>query len=399
MTPWKKTFVSAFVAQVFSIVGFSFVLPFLPYFVGELGDFTKLEQARWAGYVMSGAGLTLAVFALPWGMLADRYGRKAMVVRAMVGGTIVLNLMASVETVQQLIVCRLLQGALTGTVAASVALVASVVPSRRSGFALGMMQSAVMIGMALGPFLGGIAADHFGYRTTFRLGSLIVLCGSMVTYFGIKEDFSPPARDEHAVRLGFRELVTTGGFLGGVFVLFSSRFSHTVAMPSFPLIVEELLGTRENLNSVTGSMVGCSAVGAAVSAAVLGFCADSWGPRRILVACCLGGAVTALVHAVVQTVPQMYVLRVLHALAIAGMMPAGNAIIRRFTDRENVGKAFGVATALSTGGLALGPWVGGEMASEWGLRTPFVVQSAALVGVAVLAMVLLPGRRRAQADA
>ena len=133
MSPWRRTFVSAFVAQILSLVGFSFCFPFLPFFVGDLGVTGKGEQAFWSGVAISAAGVTLALFAPLWGILADRYGRKAMVVRAMLGGTVLLLLTSTVQTIGQLVACRLLQGALTGTVAASVALVASVTPPRRSG--------------------------------------------------------------------------------------------------------------------------------------------------------------------------------------------------------------------------------------------------------------------------
>jgi len=187
MAPWKKTFVSAFVAQILSIVGFAFAFPFVPFFIRDLGVPDPADQAFWAGVVMSSAGLTLAIFSPVWGFLADRYGRKAMVVRAFIGGAIVMFLMSLVQNVWQLAVCRLLQGAFTGTIAASVALVASVIPPKRSGFALGMMQTAVFIGVSIGPLFGGFVADALGYRTAFRVGACVILAGGLVVFFGTRE--------------------------------------------------------------------------------------------------------------------------------------------------------------------------------------------------------------------
>ena len=179
---WKSTFFYSFLAQVLGILGFSFCTPFLPFFVGELGVEDAGAQAFWAGVALSSAGFTFAVFAPIWGVVADRYGRKIMVCRAMFGGGLALLLMSFSRTVPQLVLFRVFQGAFSGTLAASIALVASVVPQHRSGLTLGMMQAAVFIGNAVGPFFGGMAADAFGYRVSFRIGALLTVLGGVLVY-------------------------------------------------------------------------------------------------------------------------------------------------------------------------------------------------------------------------
>ncbi len=73
---WKRTFIFAFAAQFLGIVGISFATPFLPLFVAELGVAEGGRQALWAGIVMASVGLTFALFAPFWGILADRHGRQ-----------------------------------------------------------------------------------------------------------------------------------------------------------------------------------------------------------------------------------------------------------------------------------------------------------------------------------
>ena len=384
MSPWRRTFVSAFVAQILSLVGFSFCFPFLPFFVGELGVAGKSEQAFWSGVAISAAGVTLALFAPLWGMLADRYGRKAMVVRAMLGGTVLLLLTSTVQTIGQLVACRLLQGALTGTVAASVALVASVTPPRRSGFTLGMMQTAVFLGVCLGPLGGGLVADRYGYRVAFQVGACIVFLGGLLVYFGTHEHFTPPdpARDEQ--RGTFAEIFRTSGFLAAVMILFSVRFSNSLSSPSFPLIVEEILPGTQNLNSITGSIVAAAALAGAISAAVLGLFGDAWGHARVLIVCSLVAAGASIAHLLADSVGHLLAARVLLGLGVAGMIPAANAVIRIITDDRNMGKAFGAATALSMSGFALGPFLGGWTASKFSLRTPFLITGLGQLAVAVI---------------
>lgn len=125
---WKRTFIFAFFAQFLGIVGISFATPFLPFFVGELGVSEGGAQAFWAGIVLASGAVAYAVFAPVWGIVADRIGRKAMVCRAMFGAAAAVLLMSFATTVPQMILFRVIQGIFSGTLAASIALVASVTP-------------------------------------------------------------------------------------------------------------------------------------------------------------------------------------------------------------------------------------------------------------------------------
>ena len=397
MLTWKKTFVSAFVAQVLSMVGFSFTLPFLPFFVAELGVTDRADQAWWAGIVFGSAGLTLALFAPVWGYLADRFGRKSMVVRAMFGGTLVLLLMSYVQTVGQLVVCRLLQGALTGTVAASVALVASVSPAHRSGFALGMMQTAVFLGVSLGPFVGGVVADHFGYRYAFRAGAVLVFLGGLLIWRGTDEQFQrPEVLKNPAPHERFAAVLQNPAFLSAVFVLFSIRFGMTLSHPSFPLIVQDLAGATQRLNSLTGAIVATAALAGAVSSGILGHFGDAWGHRRVLIACSVGAGTAALGHAFAQSLGHLFAARILFGLSVAGMIPAANALIRCAVHDRHIGKAYGAATALSMMGVAIGPVLGGYIGRSLGLRAPFVATAIAQLAVVAVACIFVRGGRTSQ---
>lgn len=389
MTEWKKTFACMFLAQVLSILGFSFAMPFLPFFIRDLGITDEAQQAWWAGVILGATGLTLAVFAPVWGVLADRYGRKSMVIRSMFGGTLVLLLMSFSRTIGQLLVFRLLQGALTGTVSASVAMVASVTPQRRSGFALGMMQAAVFVGAAIGPLLGGVLADLYGYRTAFRVGAAVILMGGVLVRFGAQENFSPPDAED-CNPTGFRQLFVGGGFAAAVLILLAVRFSNTIVNPSFPLIIRDMLADPTRLNRVTGVvMAGAGATGA-VSAAVLGHMSDRLGHRRVVIACSLGAALTAAAHAYARDLGSLTVAHVLFGLSVSGTLPAVNAMIQKATHPRHMGKAFGAASSISMLGLALGPLTGGFLARELGLRAPFLMAGICQMFVAALAISAVP---------
>jgi MFS transporter, DHA1 family, multidrug resistance protein len=383
MTSWKKTFASSFIAQILSILGFSFALPFLPFFIGQLGDYNAGEQAYWAGITLAASGLTLAVFAPIWGILADRYGRKLMVVRAMFGGTAVLFLISFVQTVPQLIICRLFQGMFTGTVAASVALVASVVPQHRSGFTLGMMQTAVFMGTTIGPFFGGLAADAYGYRISFRIGALLCLLGGMLVYFFAHEKFDKE-EIKNNLNPGFRKIFMIKGFIIAVLVMFGVRFSNTMINPSFPLIIKDIMPSLDNLNSVTGSVMASAALAGAFSAAMLGLAGDRAGHRRILIGCSILAGCASAGHYLAFSISGLVLARIAFGLAAAGMLPAANASIHSIIDRRSLGKAYGLATSLSMMGAALGPFMGGFIAKNAGLRAPFLFTAGGQIMLAVI---------------
>ena len=193
---WQRTLIIVFIAQVFTAVGFSSIFPFLPLYVESLGTTTNLSIEILAGLVYSAQAFTMMIASPFWGALADRVGRKPMVERAMFGGAVLILFMAFVQTAEQLVFLRAIQGAVTGVVAASNALVASITPRNRTGFAMGLLQVSMGIGIALGPLIGGAFADAMGYSAAFFITAAMLLIAGVMIHFGIEEKFVPPKLGE-----------------------------------------------------------------------------------------------------------------------------------------------------------------------------------------------------------
>ncbi|NLB56489.1 MAG: multidrug efflux MFS transporter [Lentisphaerae bacterium] len=371
MIGWKKTFISSFLAQVLSMLGFSFALPFLPFFIGELGISKQDDQALWAGIILGATGVTLAIFAPLWGVMADRYGRKKMVIRSMFGGTLVLILMSFSRNIFDLLICRLIQGALTGTVSASIALVASVTPIRRSGFALGMMQAAAFVGVAVGPLVGGLIADAYSYRVAFRIGALIILSGGLMVQFGAIESVQTTEEKQEKMP-SLLQLLKASGVFAAILILLSVRFANTIINPSFPLVIADIIHNPERLNSITGMIMAFGGTSGAIAAGLFGYIGDKIGHRKIVILCSFGAAVTATAHAFAQSIAALTVANLFFAMTTSGILPAVNAMIQGSTDQKHIGKAFGLAASISMIGLAIGPLSGGYLAKEINIRAPFI---------------------------
>ncbi|MEJ5189951.1 MAG: MFS transporter, partial [Breznakiellaceae bacterium] len=107
-----------------------------------------------------------------------------MLLRAMFGGTILVALQGLSQTPEQLLVFKTLQGAVTGTIAAAMVLVASISPEKERAYALGLLQMAVFLGNSLGPLVGGYISDSFGHRINFFITAFLLFLGGCIVLWG-----------------------------------------------------------------------------------------------------------------------------------------------------------------------------------------------------------------------
>ena len=128
-----------------------------------------MDVAFWVGFISSAQPICMALSAPILGYsLADRYGRKPMLARAMIGGRTALRPgRPGYATPAQLAAFRIIEGVLSGTVAAATTLVAVTTPREHAGYGLGLLQTAIFTGNFLGPLLGGIIGSTLGYRSAF----------------------------------------------------------------------------------------------------------------------------------------------------------------------------------------------------------------------------------------
>jgi DHA1 family multidrug resistance protein-like MFS transporter len=387
---WKRILFFMFVAQLLSAVGFSMIFPFLPNYVESLGSVWGLDLVFLAGAVFSSQAITMMLASPVWGAVADRVGRKPMVQRALFGGAAIILAMAFARSAEELVLLRAVQGVLTGIVSAGNALVASVAPRERSGFALGALQTAMTSGVALGPVLGGILADTVGYRAAFVITAGLLTLGGILVQFGVRESFTPP---ENARRLGgmFRDwshILRTPG-VGTTFAArFAAWLGRGVMVPILPLFVPFLLASEGRSGTFTGLVIGIAAATSTLSAIALGNLGDRIGHRAVLIGSSAAAAAFYLPMAFVSSGWQLLLLNGLAGVAIGGVMPSLSALLNVVTEQTEVGSAFGLDNAVIAASRAVAPLVGVGLASllgggELGYRAVFV-SAAALFGVTIV---------------
>jgi DHA1 family multidrug resistance protein-like MFS transporter len=325
--------------------------------------------------------------------LSDRYGRKVMVVRAMLGGAVVVSLMGFVSNVWQLVILRAVQGTLSGTVSAATTLVASSAPPQRRGFALGMLQMAFFVGGSVGPLLGGFIADSMGYRPTFWVtAALLFVAGILVIVF-VREHFVPTAREgEQAPLLEgllivFRTRVLM--LVCGIRVLM--RMAARVIGPVLPLFIQSIAAPEAKIASLTGTISGLASAASAIGALLLGRLADRVGPRRILVVCGAAAAILHTAQAWVQTPMQLLILRTVAGIAMGGILASISALQAALAPKGRYGAVYGVDTSLVSGANAIAPMVGAALTATFGLASMFYGAAVIYAVATVIVLVVVPG--------
>jgi DHA1 family multidrug resistance protein-like MFS transporter len=393
---WQRNLYVIWISQLVAIIGFAVVFPFLPYYVQELGVTELHEVELWSGVLFATQAVTMAIFAPIWGTLSDRYGRKLMVQRAMFGGAVTLAAMGFAQDVWQLAILRAIQGMLTGTVSAATTLVASSTPRERSGYALGLLQMAIWTGASLGPLIGGLIADTWGYRAAFWVTGILLFLAGLTVWRFVKEDFQPPARDKSGG--GFWEGVRLVVHQRSLLSLFSIRFILRLAVrligPVLPLFVQSLVAPTARLATITGLISGVQAGASAIGAVTLGRASDRIGYRRVLVACTALGAVLYVPQFFVTTPWQLLILQGAVGLTMSGVLASTSALLANLAPEGRQGAVYGVDASVVSAANAVGPMLGASIAAVVGLRAPFLLTAGGLALAAGLAWLLVPRSRQ-----
>ncbi|KXT78357.1 Multidrug resistance efflux pump PmrA [Streptococcus sp. DD13] len=147
---------------------FSLVMPFMPIFVRQLGA-GGTDTAFYSGLSVSISALAAALVSPLWGRLADRYGRKPMMIRASLVMTFTMGGLAFIDSVFWLLLLRLMNGLFAGFIPNANALIASQAPKKEMGKALGLLATGNIGGALIGPLIGGFLAQLLGIRNVFLL--------------------------------------------------------------------------------------------------------------------------------------------------------------------------------------------------------------------------------------
>jgi DHA1 family multidrug resistance protein-like MFS transporter len=361
----------------------------LPFYIQTLGVTEPAALRAWTGALSGAPGILMGIAAPVWGTLADRYGRRVMLLRAMAAGAIGMGAMAFAPNVQVVFVLRTTQGLFAGTIAAASTLVAAGTPRENISYAMGFIASAAFIGNALGPSIGGLCAEWLGYRATFFIGAAITGLGFLLVLKfveEVREDREENGAPDAGIPFNVR-LTTRLPFLPMFIAFFVLRLARNLPGPFTSLYIQELRGTIQGSSALTGALSAVIGVLTALSGMLLTRLGDRHDRLRLLAAFMALSAASALPIFFLPGSWGFVVFYILSVVFLGPTNPLLESTMTVLTSRSTRGVLFGVEAFMGSMAMALAPFLGSVVTIAFTLKHIFLVYAIALVAAFAVAMV------------
>lgn len=391
MEPWKVNLISVWFGCFFTGLAISQILPFLPLYVAQLGVTSHEALSMWSGLTFSVTFLVSAIVSPMWGSLADRKGRKLMLLRASLGMAVAILLQAFATNVWQLFFLRALMGLTSGYIPNAMALVASLAPRERSGWALSTLSTAQISGVIAGPLMGGFLADRVGLHWVFLITAGLLMVSFMITLLCIKEGVRPVATKGQ--RLSGKAVFASLPYPGLAISLFVTtlviQLCNGSIGPILALFIQSLAPDSNNIAFLSGLIAAIPGVSALMSAPRLGKLGDRIGTERILMATLIVAVMLFFAMSFVTHPVQLGALRFLLGFADGAMLPAVQTLLLKYSSDRITGRIFGYNQSFMYLGNVVGPLMGAGVSALAGFRWVFIATAlVVLINIVQLAVAL-----------
>lgn len=364
------------------------VRPYIPLYLPELGVIGAADIAYWTGLITSINFISQAATSPFWGNLADRVGRKWMVIRCVVGMGFFSLLLALAGNVYQFVLIRFIMGAVSGVNAAATTLVATNTPEEQMGYSIGLIQTGFMAGTLAGPAIGAVIGELVGYRGSFIFSGIAILLLLPVVLFGVKEDFKPVAKVRKEKQKFSFEFKKNKDIVFFMFLMFVAQLCMQGNDTFIPLFVKEMYhGLR--LNVAVAVVFGASAGATIFTTSSMGKLGDKIGNIRIITFCLLGFGVCIFLQALASNVYLLVLLRLITGVFIGGIIPNIYTSISKLTKPEVRGSVLGITTSIVALGSFSGPLISGVIVAKSGISPVFQELGMVLIITALLTMIYL----------
>ena len=190
---WKKNLFFLWLSQFLAMAGFGCCMPFIPLLMKNTLHVADDQMRGFyvSLYYLSGM-MSICIASTVWGVLADRFGRKIMLLRASYAAALCYPLLAFAPNVGVLILIRFICSFFSGTVNPAQTLLVTTTPEEKHGFALGTLSTSVWSGNMTGFLAGGLIVHYFGYTAAFMTCGVIYLISALLVHIFVDEDFHRP---------------------------------------------------------------------------------------------------------------------------------------------------------------------------------------------------------------
>lgn len=382
---WKRNLLLLSISQFIAMVGMNGLVPFLPLFVLELGITDPTEAKMWSSLIFAGPYF-LSIIAVPiWGLLGDKYGQKKMVIRALVGLGLAVFLMGFSTNVQQLFALRVFQGASSGFIASALAFVSKNTPKNRSGYSIGILQSASSAGIIVGPFFGGILSDLSGIRSVFFIVAFLCVISALLVIFYLKEKKVSIVYEKTTVWKNFVFVSSNSEMRKLIIFIVLTQMAIMLSNPIFPFFVSRLGAPDALLSTITGLLIAIVGIFSIMFAPYWGRRNDKESYTKILTIASLVAGIGSLLHVAAPNYIWLFPIRGFVGIFFAAISPSLYAALSYRAPENNKGGVMGIASSANLFGALLSYLTCSMIVVQVDMNWTFVLSGAILIFVSAWA--------------
>jgi MFS family permease len=386
MTVWKRNLIVCWIGTFTTSAGVNFVIPFMPFYIQQLGvkNLSAVEQL--SGISFSITFLAAALMSPFWGKLADTKGRKLVMMCTSLGLAVVNLSFLFAKNVEMLIFFRMIQGLVSGYNPAANSLIAKETPSDKAGWALATLSTGMMAGTLLGPVIGGYLDELVGIRYVYIFTTLFLFFSFSIATLFLVDNKS----DKTLLIVTQQKPGPIWERIDAKFFVFSLMLSACLMNtanqsiePIVSLYVKNLLimanTATSHVSLYSGIVISATGLGILLSASFIGRLADRTNYMIVIRVSLIASAIVFLPMAFVKNAWELMALRFLLGITQAGILPIIYTLLRNSTPSEISGRVFGYNQAGIYIGLVLGPLFGSEISSHFGFSDIFLTTASILV--------------------
>jgi DHA1 family multidrug resistance protein-like MFS transporter len=378
----RRNQIAVTVATFIGFTGFTLVMPFLPLYFQQLGLHDTGAIAIWSGVCLGVTPAITASLAPAWARVADRYGRKLLVGRSLIGFVVIMAALAAVRHPWQVFVLRAVLGVFAGYGPIAMTMAAESSPPEEMATAIGWVQTAQRLGPALGPVIGGVLAQTIGLRETFLVAAAVYLGAFLLVVFGYRETIGGEAHHAAPAQpVSLATLRRVPHFVLCVGTVFGLQLVDRSFGPILPLYLGEIGIPLARAPFLSGVIFTVSAGAAALGNQMTSWWLDRVAAARVVGASAAIAAVAAIGFALAAPWSVLLASAIVFGFGIGVATTAIYTVAGRAVSSRERGTAFAYLTTAYLVGLAVSPVVAGLMGSR-SMRSVFWADAGGLALVA-----------------
>ena len=380
---WRVLVAVFWLTSMVEGLGVSQIFAFLPAYLRDMGV-TEGDRLTFVGLFAALIFVVGAPLVPLWGAWADKYSRKAVIVRSALVEAVVFAGVALSREPWQLAVSMLLIGLQLGNTGVMLAGIRDVTPRARLGTTIALFGASGPIGFAAGPVTAGVLVDGFGWSlpAVFASSAVLSVGTALLVALGSREVRPEVVPTDSILRLAFGALrgVLADAAVRRIFVIFGVSFLATqMSRPYVPVVVEGLAGPGPGLASAIGLVAGTAALVGGIVSPLGGVIGDRIGFRPVLVASLAGAGAVLLVMPFVPSVGALALVAVILGAATSSVSAMVFGLLALEVPAERRSATLNlVYLPLYAAGI-VGPATGAVVATAIGVPGPFLLGGVVLI--------------------